>query len=173
MRTLSKLGTAVSLSVSLFTWVPAAHALTATGNFDVQVNLYPKCVLTAPSALQLHYVSFQTTASTRSADVNVKCTNGLPYTVSLGGSSGNSGSLVGLNYTVSLDTPGGTGNGNDQAIALTGTVAANQSGTCTTSQGGTSGTQVASTTGNNTGAAMGTACSGTSVDGAHVLTVTY
>lgn len=173
MRTLSKLGTAVGLTVGLFTWAPQVQALTATGNFDVQVNLYPKCELTGPSSLALHYVSFQSTASTNSANATVKCTNGLAYTVTLGGTSGTSGALVGLDYTLSLETSSNTGNGTDQSIALTGTVSSGQSGTCSTAQGGTTGAQVASTNGANSGAAVGVACQGTSSAGAHVLTITY
>jgi hypothetical protein len=156
-----------------------SHALTASGNFDVTVNLYPKCeFVTAPSALALHYVSFQTTDSTNDMSVSMRCTNTLPYMLSFGGTSGGTGSLVGLNYSLSTLLGGtaattGTGTGAAQAWVVRGTIVANQSGNCAQDNSTVSGSQVNSTTGANTGAAVGTACSATSAAGAHTLTITY
>ena len=148
-----------------------AHALTATGAFDVQVNLYPKCEVTiGASPLVLNYVSFQTSASSNTMAAGIKCTNTLPYALSVAGTAGASGTLVGLPYTLSVPATG-TGNGNSQSINVTGTIAANQGGNCTQDNSGTAGSQVASVTGTSTGS--GTACQGTSAAGAHVLTVTY
>jgi hypothetical protein len=148
-----------------------AHALTATGAFDVQVNLYPKCEVTiAASPLVLNYVSFQTSASTNTMAAGIKCTNTLPYSLSIAGTSGASGTLVGLPYTLAVPA-GGTGNGASQSINVTGTIAANEGGNCSQANAGTAGTQTAAVTGTSTG--LGTACQGTSAAGAHILTVTY
>lgn len=154
-----------------------AHALTESGTFDVTVNLYPKCeFVTAPSALELNYVSFQATDSTNDMSFSLKCTNTLPYTLSIGGTAGASGTLAGLDYTLATRFGGaaattGTGNGAAQTWAVRGTVAANQSGTCAQDNSGTAGTQSASVTGATAGA--GTACSGTSGANAHNVTITY
>lgn len=174
MRSFSKILSSLAVLGALLTSGPQALALTATGNFDIQVNLFPKCEITVPgSPLALNYVSFQTSASTNNAEFSIRCTNTLPYALSLSGTSGASGTLVGLAYSLALGSPSGTGNGSTQTVSVTGTVAANQGGTCSTAQTSTSGTQVASTTAANTGGALGTACSATSASGAHVLTVTY
>lgn len=174
MRTYSKILTLSAMLASLLTSAPAALALTATGNFDVTVNLYPKCELTVPSsALALSYVSFQTSASTNSSDFSIKCTNTLPYSLSLTGTTPTGGTLVGLAYTLSLPSTSGTGSGTAQTVSVVGTVGANQSGSCSASQTSTTGTQVASTTGANTGNAVGAPCTATSTSGAHVLTITY
>lgn len=156
-----------------------AHALTASGAFDVTVNLYPKCeFVTAPSALSLHYVSFQTTDSTNDMAFTLRCTNTLPYTLSIGGTAGASGTLAGLNYTLATRNAGGaattgTGSGAAQSWSVRGTIAGGQGGTCAQDNSGTAGTQVASTTGANTGSAVGTACTASSAVGAHTLTITY
>lgn len=156
-----------------------SQALTASGAFDVTVNLYPKCeFVTAPSALALHYVSFQATDSTNDMSFSLRCTNTLPYALSFGGTAGASGTLAGLNYALetrlgAAAATGGTGNGATQTWAVRGTVAGGQSGTCAQDNSGTAGTQVAATTGANTGSAVGTACTATSAVGAHTLTITY
>ena len=50
---------------SMFAAIPAAQAATATGNFDVTVNLASKCEITAgPADVAFTYTSFQTTAAT-------------------------------------------------------------------------------------------------------------
>jgi hypothetical protein len=147
-------------------------ALTATSSFDVTVNLYPKCEFTtAPSALALNYVSFQTTPSTNTMTYGVRCTNTLPYTLSFTGTAGDSGTLVGLNYTLATTSGSQTGTGSAQTHTVTGTIAANQSGTCAQDNTATTGAQVASVTGATAG--NGTACVGTSAANAHILTVTY
>lgn len=147
----------------------SAHALTATGAFDVTVNLFPKCEFsTAPTALTLNYVSFQTSASSNTMAFGVRCTNTLPYALSITGSTG--GTLAGLAYTLAVPATG-TGSGSAQSLNVTGTIAANQGGTCAQDNSATSGTQSSAVTGATTG--LGTACSATSAANAHVLTITY
>lgn len=174
MRTYSRILALFTTLAGLVATAPTALALTATGNFDVTVNLFPKCEVTSPSSsLSLSYVSFQTSASTNSANFSIRCTNTLPYTLSLTGTSPTGGTLAGLAYTLSLPNTAGTGNGTTQTVSVVGSVAPNQSGSCSTVQTSTTGTQAASTTGANTGGAVGTQCIEISASGAHVLTVTY
>lgn len=156
---------------------PPAHALTATDEFSVTVNLYPKCeFVSAPVALALNYVSFQTTVSENDMSFSLKCTNTLPYTLSIGGNQGASGTLVGLNYTLATRFGGaaattGVGNGAEQTWAVRGTIAANQGGTCAQDNSGTAGTQDTSVTGSTAG--QGTACTGTTGANDHNVTITY
>ncbi|HEX2547966.1 MAG TPA: hypothetical protein VHL79_23985 [Ramlibacter sp.] len=152
---------------------PASHALTATGGFDVTVNLYPKCEFVgAIPALTLNYVSFQTSASSNSTPFSVRCTGSLPYTFALTPATG---TLVGLGYTLStVDTSdvaatGGTGSGGSQTYAIKGTIAANLAGTCT--QGNVGNTSAQSAGGSNA-AGLGTACQGVA-SGVHTIVVTY
>lgn len=175
---MKKLAIPALLALAAIVSAPA-HALTASGAFDVTVNLYPKCeFVTAPSALSLHYVSFQTTDSTNDMTFSLRCTNTLPYTLSFGGAAGAAGTLVGLNYSLqtrlgAAAATSASGSGATQNWTVRGTIAGGQSGTCATDNSATAGTQVASTTGANTGAAVGTACTATSAVGAHTLVITY
>ena len=132
--------------LSMFAAIPAAQAATTTGNFNVTVNLTSKCeITTAPSNVAFTYTSFQLAAATATGGAfGVRCTNTLPYTMSLDATSG---AVISLNYTLALSAAAGTGNGAAQSFTVNGTMASGQAGTC----------------------ALGT-CSGTD---ARVLTVTY
>ena len=156
---MKKLVLIAALGLAGLASVPA-HALTTTANFDVTVNLFPKCeITTAPGNLSVNYDSFQVGAAATTTDFSVRCTNTLPYAMSL---SSSSGTLVGLSYTLAIrnsaDTAvasSGTGAGTtpaDYKVKLS--VAGGQSGTCATVQ--TSGAS---------------ACSAT--DSARTLTITY
>ncbi len=147
-----------ALTLAGIATVPA-RAATATGNFDVTVNLTPKCeITTAAGNLVLAYESFQTTDATTTTDFAVRCTNTLMYTMSL---SASSGTLVGLPYTLDLRNSGntaaatgGTGAGlTTAAYKIRATIASGLSGTCSTAQ------------------TSPTPCSAT--DSARVLTITY
>jgi len=141
-----RLALAVALA-SMFAAIPAANAAgTATGNFNVTVNLTSKCeVVSAPTDVAFTYTSFQAGAATATGGAfTVRCTNTLPYTMSLDAASG---TVSGLNYTLSLSAASGTGNGAGQNYSVNGSMVSGQAGTC----------------------ALGS-CSGTD---ARVLTVTY
>ena len=131
---------------SMFAAIPAAQAGTATGNFNVTVNLTSACQITSgPADVAFTYTSFQAAAATATGGAfQVQCTNTLPYTMALDATSG---TVSGLNYTIALSAASGTGNGSAQGYSITGSMASGQGGTC----------------------ALGS-CSGTS---ARVLTVTY
>ncbi len=129
-------------------WLPAANAATTTANFNVTANLTSKCeVTTGPTDVAFTYTSFQTGAATATGGAfSVRCTNTLPYTMSLDATSG---TVIGLAYTLSLSAAGGTGAGLTAAsYTVNGGMVANQSGDCATTA----------------------VCTGTS---ARVLTVTY
>lgn len=107
-----------------------AEAATTSQNFNVTVNLTSVCSITAgPADVAFTYTSFQgAAASSTGGAFSVKCTNTLPYTLSLDSTTG---TVIGLNYSLSLSAAGGTGNGAAQAYSVSGTMAANQSGDCT------------------------------------------
>lgn len=117
-----------------------AHAATGiTGTFDVNITLTSKCEInstaTATGAvinnLALTYTSFQTTDATGATSFNVRCTDQLPYNLALDTSTVTD-NAVNLDYTLALSSTSGTGNGIDQAITVTGTIAQGQFGKCTT-----------------------------------------
>lgn len=107
----------------------SAEAATASQNFNVTVNLTSACSITAgPTDVAFTYTSFQAAAASSTGGAfSVKCTNLLPYTLSLDSTTG---TVIGLNYSLALSAAGGTGNGNAQAYSVNGTMAAAQSGNC-------------------------------------------
>lgn len=132
----------------------AMAAGTATGQFNVNVTLTPKCEVFTASGLTttigdlpMSYTSFQTSASTGSTNFKVRCTNTLGYGLSLDNASLTDGS-TGLQLALALSssathvsTPTAslstlTGNGNTgQTYYVHGTLAANQDGTSTPGSG--------------------------------------
>lgn len=119
-----------ALAIALATTGLSAHAATASQNFNVTVALTSACTVTAPSNVAFTYTSFQAAAANSTGGAfSVRCTNTLPYTLSLDATAG---TVIGLNSTLALSAPGGTGNGNAQAYTVNGTMAAGQGGTCAT-----------------------------------------
>lgn len=91
------------------------------------------------------YVAFRNTPLVApSANIELDCTNRLPYTMALNATGG---VVVGLNYFLALSTSSSRGTGPGQIHTITGTMPANQAGTC-----------------------AGGKCSGTNI---HTLTITY
>jgi len=123
---------------------------TATGQFNVNVTLTPKCEVfntggatTAIPDLPLSYTSFQTAASTASTNFKVRCTNTLGYGLALDTAS-LTDSSTGLQLALALSSSAAhsatptaalsalTGNGNaGQTYYVHGTLAANQDGSST------------------------------------------
>lgn len=91
------------------------------------VNVPPRCVVSPPAALQFDYASFSKQDVPASQSASLRCSNGLPWTATL---DQNRGNLLGLDYTLSLETPSGTGTGLPQTLRITGLVRAGQAGTC-------------------------------------------
>ena len=141
-----RLATATAIAfASMFAAIPAAQAATATGNFNVTVNLTSMCEVVSAADVAFTYTSFQGTAATGTGGgVSIRCTNTLPFTVALDSTSG---TVAGLNYTLGLSAASGTGNGAAQSFTVSGSMASGQGGTCASSS-----------------------CAGTD---ARVLTVTY
>lgn len=112
---------------------------TATGTFNVVLNLTSKCEINNTNAatgavisdLSMNYTSFQTTAASGNTTFNVRCTNNLPYTLALDSTSVTD-DAVNLAYTLALSAASGTGNGTNQAFTVTGAIASGQAGTCAT-----------------------------------------
>ena len=137
------LAAALFSGIGISTWV--AQAASTSGTFNVNVTLNATCSLSAITALDFTYTSFQGSAATATGGgFTVTCTNTLPYTFGLwAGTTGVTppgaatinvtDNKVDLTYTVGTSAAGGTGNGAAQPYSVTGTMAANQSGTCATS----------------------------------------
>lgn len=121
------LGTAALLS-SL-----SAQAATATGNFNVVINLTPTCLLVVPTgAVTLNYMSFQGTAVTGSKPFTLQCTSGLAYGIAL--SPPFTAPVTGLTVIETLSTAALVGSGNVENLSVGYSIAASQSGTCTNAQ---------------------------------------
>jgi len=156
---------------------PASRALTANGDFQVTVNLYPKCEITMPAgALTLNYVSFQGSASENTKTFQVKCTKTLPFTYVLGGTKPGGDTIVGLPYTLTaVDstgtlTNGGVGDGLDQTFGIKASIAAGLAGECDKDSSGDVQPQVA---GGANVAGNGSKCWGTSASGVHQVQIIY
>lgn len=89
-----------SLSLAGLAALPS-HAATATGNFDVVINLTSSCRLTTtPSNITLSYTSFQATAPTpATTSIAVQCTNTLPYSMDIGTATS---TMAGVNLAYTL-----------------------------------------------------------------------
>lgn len=133
----------------------SAGAVVASTNFYVTASVPTQCFVgqvasgnaapgaISPGALTLDYTSFEPVARTATMGFTVNCTMNTAYALAL---SPTSGTLLGLNYTLSLDASSATGTGLAQNFTVTGTVPDNQSGICTTSASVCTGTQVTTIT---------------------------
>ena len=115
--------------LALVATAPAEAATAGPTNFNVKVTLTPSCSITqAPTDVVFSYTSFQPANSTATGGAfKVKCTNGVGYSVGLDATSG---TLIGLNYSLTAPTGLQTGTGADQDLTIGGTMALGQSGTC-------------------------------------------
>lgn len=119
-------------AAAMFAPIPVTQAATATAGFNVTVDLTSTCeISSAPTDVAFTYTSFQgTDASSTGGAFSVRCTNTLPYSLSLDSTTG---TVIGLDYSLSLSAAGGTGNGAAQNYSISGTILSGQSGTCATS----------------------------------------
>jgi spore coat protein U-like protein len=97
--------------------------------FGVSLTVAAKCSLSSPPGnVHFNYTSFQTSASLASTSFAVTCLNNTTYSMALDSISG---TLLGLNYSLSLSKSGTqTGNGFAQSATVNGSMAGGQSGTC-------------------------------------------
>jgi spore coat protein U-like protein len=118
----------------------SSQAATDTGtSFNVDISLTPVCqVRNLTGAITLAYTSFQAGPVSDSVAFDVRCTTSMAYTLGITGGSGTTiaDSVTNLNYTVTLSSVSGTGNGADQNVTATAAIAGGQSGTCGTVGGG-------------------------------------
>ena len=120
-------------TAKLYQGISAALAATSMSptvqTFGVSLAVAGKCALSSPPGnVNFQYTSFQTTASLASTSFAVTCMSNTTYDMSLDSTSG---SLLGLNYSLSLSKTGvQTGNGLAQSATINGSMASGQSGTC-------------------------------------------
>lgn len=106
-----------------------AGALSANAPVVMTVGVNNQCVFnTYPGNLAFNYTAFSATAQTASTSFMLRCSSGLPWSISV---SPNPAVLQGLRYTITPSPASGSGNGNTgQAVTLTGSMPAGQAGTC-------------------------------------------
>jgi Spore Coat Protein U domain len=117
-----------------------AQSVAVDNNFNVNITLTANCIFqTAPSDINLAYTSFQAGTSGGNTSFGVRCTNNLPYTLSLDRAAGDTGTgttyaytdvTTNLNYTLALTAAGGTGNALQQTYTVNALIGALQSGNC-------------------------------------------
>lgn len=110
----------------------SSQAATATGNFDVTINLSSKCEVASAPTAAFTYTSFQTLAATFSSSFNIRCTNTLPITSVALDSLSVTDDATELAYTLTMGTAPTVGTGLNQSISLTGSMAGGQAGKCAT-----------------------------------------
>ncbi|AEG94598.1 spore coat protein U domain-containing protein [Ramlibacter tataouinensis] len=141
------------------------QAATATGNFNVVVNLTPKCEINSTSAatgasitdLTFSYTAFQALAATADTSFTVRCTGNLPYSLALDGPAAAgvysyTDTDTGLDYTLRFRTSAaGVGDGTAKTHHIDGSMSGNQAGTCATATAtaAAGSTTVCSNTGGN------------------------
>jgi hypothetical protein len=115
----------------IFAQYPNSNAgvLSPSAPVVMTVGVNNQCVFnTYPGNLSFNYTAFSTTAQTASTSFLLRCSSGLPWSVSV---SPNPAVVQGLRYTVTPSPASGSGNGNTgQAVTLTGSMPAGQAGTC-------------------------------------------
>ncbi|HEX7606311.1 MAG TPA: spore coat protein U domain-containing protein [Usitatibacter sp.] len=102
-------------------------ATNPTATFPVSIVTPASCTITTvPGAMAFTYTAFGPVQNL-STPFGVTCTNLLPYTMALDSTVN---VAVGLQYTLALSAPGGTGTGLAQPYTVNGTMPAGQAGTC-------------------------------------------
>ncbi len=106
-----------------------AGALSPSAPVVMTVGVSNQCVFnTYPGNLVFNYTAFSSTAQTASTSFLLRCSTGLPWSISV---SPSVSTLLGLRYQIAPTPSSGSGNGNTgQAVTLTGTMQAGQAGTC-------------------------------------------
>ncbi|MCY0858729.1 hypothetical protein [Cupriavidus sp. D39] len=119
--------------IDVFAQYPGSDSgtLTAMAQVTYAVGVTNQCVFnTFPGSISFNYTAFSTTIQTASTSFALRCSNGLPWSISI---SPGTTTLLGLNYSITASPAAGVGNGNTgQTVSLTGNMPANQAGTCST-----------------------------------------
>lgn len=137
---MKKLLSLLALALAGVATLPVQAAGTATGNFNVTVNLTSACqITTAPSTITLAYASFGAAPTPVSTGFAVQCTNTLPYTMDIGTATSTMAG-VNLDYTLAIRNAGDSADvTGSQTAGVTATsylikasMAGGQQGTCAT-----------------------------------------
>lgn len=137
------------------TGTPTVTTVPVKSTFTIGVNKECSTNITALNPLVVDfgaYIAFGG-AKPASASFKAKCTNTTAYTMALTDGSGaalTNGVVAGLNYSLALSANGDTGIGSDKTHTINGTMLGGQAGSCALS-----------------------ACTGTSTNTSHYLTITY
>lgn len=139
---LKKLAASSIAAATMFAVTTGAQAANVSNPFNVIINLTSACTVSIPANITLNYTAGGA-AATGTTSTNVKCTNTLPYTLSMNGlvGAGNYGPITdaptGLDYTLSFSAAGtggadvvGAGTGLAVAVTIGANIAAGQMGTC-------------------------------------------
>ena len=106
------LGSMVAAAAVLAALIPAAHAATSATNFTMTMNVTAACTVSQTTAASIAYTDGAAPVVTPTVGVvNVKCTTGFPYTLAFTNAGTNTGTLAGLNYSLTLASLGGNGTG--------------------------------------------------------------
>jgi hypothetical protein len=128
MKKLSKIATVAMFGFAALV-SSGANALTATGTFNVNINLTASCTVGTIADVTLNYTSLGL-VQTGSTSAAITCTNGVPYTLALSTPPA-SDAITAIAYTTALTgTIPTTGTGGAQSVAITVTAAAGQAGDC-------------------------------------------
>ena len=71
----------------------AAHAATATSQFNAQIQIQADCVVNSPNVLDFGTVGLLNSNVDTSMNFTVQCTNGVNYTIAMDDGANNSGSI--------------------------------------------------------------------------------
>lgn len=139
---MKKIVLAAIVGIAAFLSSSAQAQSSASANFNVNITLTTACTLSAVTAVDFAYTSFQPGAQAATGgNFSVTCTGGHPYTLGLQAGNGAAvppgaplitvtDAIVNLTYDLTLSAAGANGTGLPQAFTVNGTMAANQGGTC-------------------------------------------
>ena len=134
MKKLSKIAAVAMFGIAALA-SNVANAGSASGSFNVNINLTSSCSIGAIADVTLAYTSFQPGIASVATSANVTCTNLLPYTLSLSTPIA-SDPTVAIAYTTAFtNTPPTAGTGAAQAVGITVSAVNGQAGTCSTPGG--------------------------------------
>jgi spore coat protein U-like protein len=103
-----------------------AGSLTVNSFLPVTIQVAGSCAVSLPPALNFNYTAFGPQVNS-STTFTVNCNSGMPYTMAV---STPTGPIVGLTYTLSVNSNPQNGDGTAQPQTITGMMAAGQAGSC-------------------------------------------
>jgi len=133
-----------SISAALMGAAAPSFAATATGSFDVGIEVIATCSISASNLTFNTITTGTTTNNDATSSLTVNCSNGAPYTIALGNGANYSGGrrmtngTNNINYYLysdssrstqwnSINVGNGTGSGADQSYTVYGRIPSGQS----------------------------------------------